>query len=420
MSKDSKRYIMIVGGNFIGKGAEAMMLTVQDAIKQNIPEAVCFVPLVREADRQQLESYGFEIVKQRRQGRVVKVVSLGLAMTRLLRQRRIDLTAAKEKGIANIFRVSDIVVDIAGFASSDQWGPRVAFVRWRLYALSKCAGNRIIFMPQSWGPFKNRSVRLFTRLMLRNSEVVCAREKLSSDYLIEARCVNPQKVLLSPDIAFQFHASPPEVGQRILNQAGLIDRSRPIVAITPNMRIYERTPGQGINNTYLSALINVVKHFLRETSCRIVLIPHEASFRQANDTELCNMLIEQIQDRERVYMLTGDESAADIKAVIGLSDFLVASRYHSLIAALSMRVPAAVIGWSHKYNEVMQKIGLEKWVVDPVRRPTGSKTDLVVKAWDQRDIIKKVLQQRVPELERESCLALDRMIEVIKSAKTLR
>jgi hypothetical protein len=104
MSKDSKRYIMIVGGNFIGKGAEAMMLTVQDAIKQNIPEVVCFVPLVREADRQQLESYGFEIVKQRRQGRVVKVVSLGLAMTRLLRQRRIDLTAAKEKGIANIFR----------------------------------------------------------------------------------------------------------------------------------------------------------------------------------------------------------------------------------------------------------------------------------------------------------------------------
>ena len=48
-------------------------------------------------------------------------------MTRLLRQRRIDLAAAREKGIANIFRVSNVVVDIAGFASSDQWGPVLLF-----------------------------------------------------------------------------------------------------------------------------------------------------------------------------------------------------------------------------------------------------------------------------------------------------
>jgi len=419
MSEKSKVHIMIIGGGLVSKGAEAMLLVVRDAIKAAVPESILYMPLARQVDSEQLKKYGFEIVKQRRQGRVVKAVSFGLVMTRLVRQGRIDVSAAKEKGIANIFRVSDIVVDIAGFASSDQWGPLVAFGRWRQYALSKRAGNRIIFMPQSWGPFNNGRIRLFTRAMLRNAEVVCAREKTSYDHLIESGCVKPQKILLSPDLAFQFRASPANRGQSILHEAGLTDRNGPIIAITPNMRIFERTPGQGANNAYLSALMDVIKHFLRETSGRIVLIPHEASFRRTNDTELCNMLIQQIQDRERVYMLRGNESAADIKAVIGLSEFLVASRYHSLIAALSMRTPATVIGWSHKYDDVMRELGLRQCVVDLVRRPANSTTAVVLKAWENRDAIRRVLQQRVPELEKKSRLALDRMVDIIKSVTTL-
>ena len=416
MSENSKLHIMIVGGNFIGKGAEAMLLTIQDAIKEAIPDAVCCVQLVREADRQQLREHGFEIIKHQPRRRAAKILNFALGTIGLLPQKRVDPTTIGEEGIANIFRVSSVVVDISGFGSSDQFGCRAAYGRWKRYGLAKCAGNKIVFMPQSWGPFKNQWVRLFTRLMLRNSELVCAREKRSSDYLIEAGCVDPQKILLSPDITFQFHASAPEVGQLILNDAGLTDRDRPIITITPNMRIFERTPGEGADNVYLSELINVAEYFLRETSCQIALIPHEASFRRANDAELCEILMEQIQEQERMFMLTGDESAADTKAVIGLSDFHIASRYHSLIAALSMRVPMAVIGWSHKYDGVMQKIGLEKWVVDPVRRSAKPITDVVVKAWDQRDTIRKVLQQRVPELEQESHLALVRMLDVIKSA----
>jgi len=419
MSEKSKVRVMIIGGNLVGKGAEAMLLVVRNAIKAAVPESILYMPLACQADSEQLKKYGFEIVKQRQQGLIVKAVSFGLLMTRLLRQGWIDPTAAKEKGIANIFRVSNIVVDIAGFASSDQWGSRAAFGRWRQYALSKSVGNKIIFMPQSWGPFKNKSVSLFTRAMLRDAQLVCAREKISYDHLIESGCVKPQKILLSPDLAFQFRASPSKRGQRILHEAGLTDRNRPIITMTPNMRIFERTPGQGANNTYLSTLIDVITHFLHKTPCQIVLIPHEASYRRANDTELCKMIIEQIQDRERVCMLRADRSAADIKAVIGLSEFLVASRYHSLIGALSMRTPAAVIGWSHKYDEVMRELGLEQWVVDLVRQPANSTTDVVLKAWEKRDAIRKVLQERVPELEKKSALALDRMIDIIKFAVTL-
>jgi polysaccharide pyruvyl transferase WcaK-like protein len=418
MGESSKAHIMIIGGNLIGKGAEAMLLTVRDTIKGAIPEAVCCVQLLREADCQQLKQYGFVIIKQRQQKRIARNINFALGLAGLLPHKKADPTTIGEEGIANIFKVSNIVVDISGFESSDQFGPRFAYNRWKRYSLARCAGNKIVLMPQSWGPFKNRWVRLFTRLMLRNSELVCAREKLSYDYLTEAGCIDGQKILLSPDIAFQFRASPPQKGRDILSKAGLSDQSKPIITITPNMRIFERMPSKDINNTYLSYLKNIIMHFLRETSCQIVLIPHEASFRRANDTELCKMLMDQIQDRRRVYMIRDDESAADIKAVIGLSEFLIASRYHSLIAALSLRIPSAVIGWSHKYDEVMRELGLEELVVDPVRWSNKLETSAILEAWEKREEIKKVLEHRVPKLEKQAHLALDRMVDVIKSTKT--
>ena len=420
MSEKSKLCIMIVGGNFIGKGAEAMMLTVRDAIQEAFPSAVCCVVPLSEVERKQLEKHGFRAVRRQRQSLVRKILKLILTKTRLVSQQWIDPITVDCTGIANVFLVSHVIVDISGFASSDQYGSLNAFRRWMLYHLAKCARNKVVFMPQSWGPFKDLGARVFTRFMLRNSELVCAREKVSLEYLLDARCVPPDKALLFPDIAFQFHASPPEAGQCILNQTGLYDRNRPIITITPNMRIFERTPGRGIDNVYLSELTNIIKYFLHETSCQIILIPHEASFRRMNDAELCRMLIEQTRDHKRIFMLTGEESAADIKSVIGLSDFLVASRYHSLIAALSMRVPVAVIGWSHKYNEVMREVGLEQWVVDAVSSPEGTTNQTIIEAWHQRESIHIALKERVPELEKKSSWALERMIKIIRYCEVHR
>jgi hypothetical protein len=43
---------LIVGGNFGGKGAEAMMLTVRDAIRARFPDATCGVAVTSVARRQ--------------------------------------------------------------------------------------------------------------------------------------------------------------------------------------------------------------------------------------------------------------------------------------------------------------------------------------------------------------------------------
>ena len=415
MSDNAAPNIMIVGGNFIGKGAEAMMFTVREAVEAAIPQAVFWVQPVYEAERPRFEEHGFRTVKRRRTP-VRDAVDLALGLCGLSRRRPATPQQIGPEGISNAYRVSDAVIDVSGFRSSDQIGPKRAVGRLARYAWARRAGNKFLFMPQSWGPFENRWVRWSTRLMLRNAELVCAREDLSAEYLTKSRCIAPERIVLAPDIAFQFKAAAPERGREVLAKAGLTNFRDPLVALTPNMRVFERTKGQGNENPYLTGLVRITEHFLRNTAASILLIPHEDSAFAANDPELCEMIAERANDPARVIQLSAKESAADIKAVIGLTDLHVASRYHGLIAALSMRVPSAVIGWSHKYDEVMREVGQADLVTDPVRRSADGILEVVVQAWTQRTALRGALEERVPQLEKRSQLAIERMIEIIQPA----
>ena len=50
---------MIIGGNYIGKGAEAMMLVVRDQIREKVPEARFWLTPKRAQDVDKLKEDGF-------------------------------------------------------------------------------------------------------------------------------------------------------------------------------------------------------------------------------------------------------------------------------------------------------------------------------------------------------------------------
>lgn len=56
--------------------------------------------------------------------------------------------------------------------------------------------------------------------------------------------------------------------------------------------------------------------------------------------------------------------AEEIRARIGQCEMLVASRFHAMVFALSEQVPVMLVGWSHKYQEVMEQFGLGGYAAD--------------------------------------------------------
>lgn len=415
--KYNQIHIMILGGNFIGKGAEAMMLTVCDALKKAFPDINCCAKALDDKEERLLKANNIIPIKFNRPSCINIIVNFGLEVMHIAPRRKMSPNDI-HSDVMNIFRATDIVVDIAGFVSGDQIGARRSFVRWLTYRQARYARNRYLFMPQSWGPFKNTWVRMFTRSIIKTAEIVFARERESYDYLHNCSLLKSQKLFLSPDIAFRFHLKSTEIGRKLLEKIGLNNFSTPFIVITPNIRVYERLEGKMLKNIYFRALLDIIKYFMENTSCNIVLVPHEASFWGESDIELCNMLFDLIGDKKnRLFVLPGNASAQIVKAVIGLSSFVIASRYHSLVAALSTRTPVTVIGWSHKYDDLMECAGLEKWAINPIREPSCDMVKIVANGWDQREVIREILLKNIPSIEEKAAFALDKMIEIIRHIK---
>ena len=56
--------------------------------------------------------------------------------------------------------------------------------------------------------------------------------------------------------------------------------------------------------------------------------------------------------------------AEEIRAYLGKCRYLVASRFHAMIGALEQKVPVLLVGWSHKYQEVLDFFELGQYAID--------------------------------------------------------
>ena len=108
-----------------------------------------------------------------------------------------------------------------------------------------------------------------------------------------------------------------------------------------------------------------------------------------------------------------DTTAATIKAAIGQLDFLVTSRYHTIIAAMSQRVPVIAIGWSHKYGDLFRSVNLPQCQIPFFEATRDSILTTAETCWREREQIKKVLTENVPAIEKAAKYPLDLAVEIL-------
>lgn len=57
-------------------------------------------------------------------------------------------------------------------------------------------------------------------------------------------------------------------------------------------------------------------------------------------------------------------NAGQVQKIIKACDIQLVSRFHAMVIALAAAIPVMVIGWSHKYFEVMERFGQQDMVLD--------------------------------------------------------
>ncbi len=359
------RILIRIGGT-INKGDEAMLVTCAEELSKRIDGARFL--LVDDGSPAHYDVTRFEpmisIIRPESasyRGKILSFLKLALChpggMAHLLKRQPL-VTARFMLDALPAVAQADAVVDISGYAYSSNWG-----IGWALRArphlqLCRWAGKPYLFLPQAWGPFSTKDAGVFrevcewcARLFVRDAQ---------SGAHVRAIAPGAEAHLgQCPDMAFLFQGADSAFGKGVLESLGIVPGQGPIVGITPNFRIYERAAGQGSKNAYLA--------FLAETACalvnlgmQVVLIPHEYSNKRegcADDRLLCHI----VEDRcasEKVRALEVAYSSRELKGIVANLDALLGSRYHSIIAALSLGIPAMCLGWAHKYDEIAEEFGI--------------------------------------------------------------
>jgi colanic acid/amylovoran biosynthesis protein len=118
---------------------------------------------------------------------------------------------------------------------------------------------------------------------------------------------------------------------------------------------------------YVGDVVDQIDHVTGTLGRKVLLVAHSARGRtdktHNNDLPLCREIYARLADKDRVLFPDREVPSQVLRGLIGRCEVFVASRFHAMVSALATGVPVLVVGWSHKYREVLDMFGLAQWAV---------------------------------------------------------
>lgn len=228
--------------------------------------------------------------------------------------------------------------------------------------LAQSMGIPVYVMPNSFGPFDSIGSSALIKRVLKKCRFVSARERISQNSIrnLGIECE------LYPDLAFYLKTNNALNSRQMERLNKIISGEKCCVAIT--MRPY-RFPN--LDNAveayklYKESMCGFVK-FLSEHDFLPVLIEHTYSDTEhERDMSCINDVVELLGDSCE-YEVYSDLSldSRQLKYVYSRFDYIVGTRFHSVIFSLASRVPAIAITYGGNKGEgIMNDIGLSEYAI---------------------------------------------------------
>lgn len=393
--------IAILGLTVTGnKGAESMLLAIMHEMERRVGPCVFDLLTVYPGeDRRQSLPPNLRVVAARPLTMLLLVLPLAVLLWPLLRIRVVR-GMLRPIGVFRALLDADLVIDASG----------VAFVHGRglpilIYNLAVCLPPTILGRPtikvaQALGPFRSFLNRTLGSWALRRVDRICARGEITGEHLAAIGLTNYE---VCADTAFLMPVDDAarRTADECLPAAG---SGRRRVGLSPSIVVDDYCRAHGID--YAGVLADFIR-VLRTRSFDVVLIPHslrpESRKRMNNDGIVCRDVLARLgDDTTGVTLIDRELSAPALRAIIARMDFYLASRFHSMVSALASEVPTLLVGWSHKYREVMRMFELEAWALgyeELSPRRLAERFDALLAG--EADVRAK-LARRLPEVQRSA------------------
>jgi colanic acid/amylovoran biosynthesis protein len=257
---------------------------------------------------------------------------------------------------------ADLVVDLSGISFVDGRGPILIYNVLNVL-IPVLLRAPLLKYAQAMGPFRRRWNRAFAAWLLPKVTRIAARGRITAEHLADLG-LPAERFEVCADAAFAVEIGPAahETVRPLLRQPPF---DRPVVAVSASSVVEGLCRRQGI--PYSEHVADFIRYLTDERGYGVCLLAHSARpGRQStknNDLLVCQQIARAVQ-RPACVFPEQTYNAEALRAIIGNCRYLVASRFHAMVSGLAMQVPTMLVGWSHKYAEVLEMFRQEAFALN--------------------------------------------------------
>ncbi|WP_294453622.1 polysaccharide pyruvyl transferase family protein [uncultured Bacteroides sp.] len=237
----------------------------------------------------------------------------------------------------------DVVLVINGGDSfSDIYGQQLLKKLVRDVQTWKRKANKIIFLPQTIGPFRHEESKKIALNCLKKVDTIFTRDKISFNILKKSGFSNISELI---DMAFflpykkkQFNSQYVHVG---INISSLLWHGG-----------YTQDNQFALKCNYQETIRRLINTFLSDDTIKIHLIPHvltDSWYEIENDYAISKIIMNEY-DKDRLIVSPYFFDPCEAKSYISAMDFFIGARMHACIAAFSSGVPTVPMAYSRKFT----------------------------------------------------------------------
>jgi colanic acid/amylovoran biosynthesis protein len=252
-----------------------------------------------------------------------------------------------------------LIIDISGYAFTTKFGLESVYSYLNRIYIASCYKIPYIACSQSFGPVDINDIKnkiccnYLMHKLLSYPQIIESREKEGVDFL---KRYTKKNVKLKPDMVLCYK---PEINYSVLRKKIYVDKKtqktkRFKIAIIPNEKILTKTKN---GDAYINILGRFIELFLKnEIEVKIII-------HCKLDYTLGRIIADNYKDKVEMIDCT-EQGSSMFDTIIKEYSFIIASRYHAIVHAYRHYIPAIVLGWENKYNELLVSINQFEYLID--------------------------------------------------------
>lgn len=303
--------------------------------------------------------------------------------------------------IIRTYRDTDLVIDEAGISFVDSRGFVMNTYAFICAAVPLLVGTPVVKYSQALGTFDSFTNRFLAKWILPKIRLICARGQGTYDNL--ASIGIKDNVKLCADGAFTMYDT--EKATREVNEVTDTDESYndKVVGLSISSVVEKKCIKLGID--YKKSMVEFID-YLNSAGYNVLIIANAARINsdkpRNNDLMVCDDVYDRVENKDMVRWYHKEMDAEEIREYIGKCRYLVASRFHAMIGALQKKVPVLLVGWSHKYQEVLDMFKLGQYAIDFSNLSVESLIKEYNKFVSNEDEIRKLIDENYNEVMESS------------------